>query len=170
MNRVEQHSLFSERAALERMIAATPAEDVIDLRSLQVRLEIINRALAKHPVETRFGQDNLHEEPQLFSGVFQGALPKRRTFEFRLAGTAEVITGKIGPAVVNVVPLPPDRVLWLRQAARQRATRNSTRIEGNTLNSTEVGQAVVAVRVATMAEQWANMVRNALDNPTLKQS
>lgn len=48
-------------------------------------------------------------------------------------------------AVVEVLPLPPDRVLWLRQAARQRATRNSTRIEGNTLNSTEVGQAVVAV-------------------------
>jgi hypothetical protein len=43
-------------------------------------------------------------------------------------------------AVVDVLPLPPDRVLWLRQAARQRATRNSTRIEGNTLNSVEVGQ------------------------------
>lgn len=48
-------------------------------------------------------------------------------------------------AVVDVLPLPPDRMLWLRQAARQRATRNSTRIEGNTLNSVEVGQAVVAV-------------------------
>ncbi|MHB8520357.1 MAG: Fic family protein [Limisphaerales bacterium] len=48
-------------------------------------------------------------------------------------------------AVVDVLPLPPDRVLWLRQAARQRATRNSTRIEGNTLNSAEVGQAVVSV-------------------------
>ena len=48
-------------------------------------------------------------------------------------------------AVVDLLPLPPDQVLWLRQAARQRATRNSTRIEGNTLNSLEVGQAVVAV-------------------------
>jgi Fic family protein len=48
-------------------------------------------------------------------------------------------------AVVEVLPLPPDRVLWLRQAARQRATRNSTRIEGNTLNSVEVGKAVVSV-------------------------
>jgi len=47
-------------------------------------------------------------------------------------------------AVVEVLPLPPDRALWLRQAARQRATRKSTRIEGNTLNSTEVGQAVAA--------------------------
>jgi len=48
-------------------------------------------------------------------------------------------------AVVEVLPLPLDQVLFLRQAARQRATRNSTRIEGNTLNSAEVGRAVVAI-------------------------
>lgn len=48
-------------------------------------------------------------------------------------------------AVVSVLPLPPDQELRLRQTARQRATRHSTRIEGNTLNSQEVGQAVVAV-------------------------
>jgi Fic family protein len=48
-------------------------------------------------------------------------------------------------AVVDVLPLPPDQELRLRQAARQRATRNSTRIEGNTLNSEEVGRAVMAV-------------------------
>lgn len=48
-------------------------------------------------------------------------------------------------AVVDVLPLPPDQVLRLRQAARQRATRNSTRIEGNTLNSIEVGRAVMTV-------------------------
>lgn len=48
-------------------------------------------------------------------------------------------------AVIDVLPLPPDRVLYLRQAARQRATRNSTRIEGNTLNSVEVTKAVIAV-------------------------
>ena len=48
-------------------------------------------------------------------------------------------------AVIDVLPLPPDQVLFLLQAARQRATRNSTRIEGNTLNSVEVGQAVVSV-------------------------
>lgn len=48
-------------------------------------------------------------------------------------------------AVVSVLPLPPDQELRLRQTARQRATRHSTRIEGNTLNSQEVGQAVMAV-------------------------
>lgn len=264
MNRVEQNSLFSERAALERMIAETPADDVIDLRSLKVRLEIINQELAKRVVDTRLpakarltfrgrpvigshgifvefgatatkaftdavallaasfetdlaatgpipnrtqnqllitstalgsfgfeleeyresvlpledespvaealkqvqallqgaaegsddeltdvasgqdpravaavrdflkklidneavcavsigdkafsfgdvgevqrsllrlGQDNLHEDTQPFKGAFQGALPKRRTFEFKLAETGDVISGKIGPNI-----------------------------------------------------------------------
>lgn len=48
-------------------------------------------------------------------------------------------------AVISVLPLPPDQELRLRHTARQRATRHSTRIEGNTLNSAEVGQAVIAV-------------------------
>lgn len=48
-------------------------------------------------------------------------------------------------AAVGVLPLPPDQQLRLRQSARQSATRHSTRIEGNTLNSQEVGRAVVAV-------------------------
>jgi hypothetical protein len=54
----------------------------------------------------RLGQDNLHEEPKSFRGAFQGALPKRRTFEFKDAATGEVIAGKIGlnisePAAIN---------------------------------------------------------------------
>jgi hypothetical protein len=266
VNRVEQQSLLSERAALVRMISETPAEDVIDLRSLDVRLEIINRELARHPVDNRLpakarltfrgrpvvgshgifaefgmtatkaftdaiallaasmethlaatgpipnrtqnqllitsaalgsfgfeleehreeelpleeespvaqalkqaqalmrgaaagsddeltdaasgqdpraiaamreflkrlvdneavcavsvgdqsfgfadvgeverslarlGQDNLHAEPTPFKGVFQGALPKRRTFEFKNATTGEVISGKIGPNIAE---------------------------------------------------------------------
>lgn len=48
-------------------------------------------------------------------------------------------------AVIKVLPLPPDQELHLRQAARQRATRHSTRIEGNTLNTLEIGRAVLAV-------------------------
>ncbi|MBX3747797.1 MAG: hypothetical protein KF833_21015 [Verrucomicrobiae bacterium] len=67
-------------------------------------------------------------------------------------------------AVVDVLPLPPDRVLWLRQAARQRATRNSTRIEGNTLNSTEVGRAVLAVdRTQTEMQQEVRNYWRALE-------
>ena len=48
-------------------------------------------------------------------------------------------------AVIDILPLPPDRVLSLRQAARRRATRNSTGIEGNTLNGVEIDPEVVSV-------------------------
>ncbi len=67
----------------------------------------------------------------------------RFSYTHAMAGTLGVI--EAARAVIDVLPLPPDQVLFLRQAARQRATRNSTRIEGNTLNSAEVGQAVVSV-------------------------
>ena len=50
---------------------------------------------------TRLGRENLHEQPKPFTGAFQGVLPKRRTFEFRVAGTGEVIAGKIGPAITE---------------------------------------------------------------------
>jgi len=47
----------------------------------------------------RLGQDNLHEDRQAFEGEFQGVLPKRRTFEFKVRDADTVITGKIGPAI-----------------------------------------------------------------------
>jgi hypothetical protein len=50
---------------------------------------------------TRLGRENLHEQPKSLTGAFQGALPKRRTFEFRVASTGEVIAGKIGPAITE---------------------------------------------------------------------
>jgi hypothetical protein len=49
----------------------------------------------------RLGQDNMHEEPKTLHGEFQGCLPKRRSFEFKVAGTGEIISGKIGPAIVD---------------------------------------------------------------------
>ena len=49
----------------------------------------------------RINQDNLHEEEQILKGEFQGVLPKRRTFEFKLQETDEVIAGKIGPAIAT---------------------------------------------------------------------
>ncbi len=47
----------------------------------------------------RLSRENLHEEVRTLEGEFVGALPHRRTFEFRLAGTQEIIVGKIGPGV-----------------------------------------------------------------------
>lgn len=47
----------------------------------------------------RLAQDNLHEVRRALPGQFQGALPSKRTFEFRLAESGDVITGKIAPTV-----------------------------------------------------------------------
>lgn len=46
-------------------------------------------------------------------------------------------------AVVDVLPLPPDVGLRLRQEARQRSTHHSTRIEGNRLRETAIPSAVL---------------------------
>ncbi len=47
----------------------------------------------------RLGSDNLHEDRQTFKGAFEGALPKRRSFEFKVAASGDVINGKIGPGI-----------------------------------------------------------------------
>jgi hypothetical protein len=53
MNRQERMHLLSERTALQRMIDATPQEELIDLRSLNTRLEIVNLQLVAEPEDTR---------------------------------------------------------------------------------------------------------------------
>ena len=50
----------------------------------------------------RIGRDNLREDEQTFSGEFQGVLPRRRTFEFKIAGTDQVIVGKVAPVIEDV--------------------------------------------------------------------
>jgi hypothetical protein len=47
----------------------------------------------------RLSEPNLHEEETELRGVFQGALPDSRSFEFRVAESGEVIRGKIGPSI-----------------------------------------------------------------------
>ncbi len=44
-------------------------------------------------------QDNIHEDQEQIKGVFQGILPKRRIFEFRVDSSQEVISGKVGPDI-----------------------------------------------------------------------
>lgn len=46
--------------------------------------------------ECRLRQDNIHEEDKPLFGRFLGVLPHRRTFEFQVADSKEVITGKVG--------------------------------------------------------------------------
>jgi hypothetical protein len=51
--------------------------------------------------EQRLIQDNIHKEDKDIVGEFQGFLPKRRTFEFVISETNEVISGKIDQAIRN---------------------------------------------------------------------
>jgi len=53
MNRQERMHLLAERTALQRMIAATAPEEIIDLGSLNTRLEIVNQILDEAPEDTR---------------------------------------------------------------------------------------------------------------------
>lgn len=56
--------------------------------------------------EGRLRHDNIHEEDKWLSGRFLGVLPHRRTFEFHVSESEEIITGKVGndiedPASIN---------------------------------------------------------------------
>lgn len=67
-------------------------------------------------------------------------------------------------AVIELLPLPPDATLLLRQEARRRATRSSTAIEGNTLDEEEVRRALaISDRDPTEAEQEVRNYWRALD-------
>lgn len=50
----------------------------------------------------RLGADNLRETQQRLQGEFIGALPKSRTFEFKLAGDEIIIRGKVATSILNV--------------------------------------------------------------------
>lgn len=50
----------------------------------------------------RLGADNLRESMQKLHGTFVGALPKSRTFEFKLSGEERIIRGKVAVTIQNV--------------------------------------------------------------------
>lgn len=49
----------------------------------------------------RLSQENLHEEEQRLSGAFQGVLPGKREFEFRLDADGSLIGGRVGPMIAD---------------------------------------------------------------------
>ncbi|AUB84730.1 Fic family protein [Candidatus Thiodictyon syntrophicum] len=122
------------------MVAETPDEDVVDRAGLAVRLQLIERWIT----EAGLPLTPSPPDPQALPG---DALPLtfRARFSYSHAMVRDLALIESARSVIAVLPLPPDQELRLRQAARQRATRHSTRIEGNTLNTVEVGQAVLAV-------------------------
>ncbi len=62
----------------------------------------------------RLSQDNLREEQEELRGELQGVLPRARVFEFKLEGSAQIIRGKVAPAIAD-----PDA---LNRALHQAAT------------------------------------------------
>ncbi len=51
--------------------------------------------------EQRLSRENIHEESLEILGIFQGVLPKHRSFEFLVTEIGEVIFGKVGPAITD---------------------------------------------------------------------
>ncbi|MEW6237718.1 MAG: hypothetical protein AB1656_20220 [Candidatus Omnitrophota bacterium] len=51
--------------------------------------------------QERLSQDNIREKEEQIEGAFQGVLPKRRTFEFKLSSTQEIIAGKVGAGIAD---------------------------------------------------------------------
>lgn len=54
---------------------------------------------------SRLAQDNIHERDESLSGRFQGVLPHRRTFEFRVSATDEIIAGKVGKDIADAASI-----------------------------------------------------------------
>ncbi len=69
----------------------------------------------------RISQENLTEEDVTLDVQFLGALPHRRTFEFRLPGNDEVLFGKISPVVEHLDAINDHRHQTVR--ARLMVTR-----------------------------------------------
>jgi hypothetical protein len=105
MNIREYNDLRSEQTALKRMLAGIPIENVLDRSGLQARLEEVGEQLGAAGevgrAFERLRKNNFREQETTLHGEFQGVLPKARQFEFLLATDAEVVRGKIGPAIVN---------------------------------------------------------------------
>ncbi|MGQ9365454.1 hypothetical protein [Azospirillum sp. ST 5-10] len=110
----------AEVAALRRMLADIPEEDVIDRLSLEARLRVLEdqveqeRAAASAPAKARLtfrgslerlSQDNLRETDEWLTGELLGVLPNRRTFEFQAAGRDDVVSGRIASSVGDARPL-----------------------------------------------------------------
>jgi hypothetical protein len=95
-----------------RVIKATRAFlETLSSRDAVCGLTVGNHAFAfsdvaqvRRAVE-RLSDNNLHEDAQTFSGVFQGVLPKARTFEFLVQPDQFVIRGKVGSGIPDPASL-----------------------------------------------------------------
>jgi hypothetical protein len=93
---LSSRAIKSARAFLEILVSA----DAVCALEYRDRVFGFQDVAEVRRGESRLSQENVHEETLSYSGEFQGVLPKRRTFEFKLAPD-HVIRGRIGPAIEN---------------------------------------------------------------------
>ncbi len=93
----DPRALAAVRSFLESL-ASNDAVCTLESEGRSFRFEDVGQV--RRSLE-RIGRDNLVEEEQELDGEFQGVLPKRRSFEFKLAAQDEVIGGKVGPAITD---------------------------------------------------------------------
>ncbi len=100
-----------DRRALERVreflktLADNEAICTLQVGDSQVRFTDVGQV--KTSVD-RLSQENLREDEEVLAGELQGVLPKRRQFEFIVAESGQIITGKIGSTIRDADTLNHD--------------------------------------------------------------
>jgi hypothetical protein len=128
MKQIEYQHLLAERSQVERMIAETPEEFVLDRESMMHRLDVVQALIdaAVGSVEEvaraldRIRQENIVEDERDLVGAFLGVLPLSRSAEFTVAEPESVIKARIDPEVPDLVAL--NRRLGERVTIRVRQT------------------------------------------------
>ena len=117
MNIREYHQLQAERTTLEDLLHRLPAQNVIERTGLEFRKKEVEEALASHP-------ENIREEVREITGRFIGALPVRRTFEFLVDDTEELVSGGIDRAIEDAAEINEvlNRSLKIRVYSKQVGT------------------------------------------------
>lgn len=91
----DPRAVESLRAFLEA-VAEKEATCALEFKEAVFRFDDVNQLRRS---EGRLRRDNIHEEETSLHGEFLGVLPHRRTFEFRVADSQEIIIGKVGPGI-----------------------------------------------------------------------
>lgn len=87
-------------ALLEFVKTLADNDATCSIESERLQFSFSDTAQVSRTVE-RLSLDNIREAHEEIEGAFQGVLPKRRTFEFKVSQTGEVINGKVGPTITD---------------------------------------------------------------------
>lgn len=98
----EYYLVQSEIAALNGIIMRLPESSIIDRMSFEARKESLEEEIASRGVvllEVTPGADGEPRGGAEMRGQFLGVLPNERRFEFRVEGSGEIITGRVGAMI-----------------------------------------------------------------------